>query len=98
MTNAWLFAIAATSDVLSIITLYSIAAQANEWWPWTKWVSYRRYRVTLSKGYVIQRDPGEPWFGFPWAVLHPRGGCVGVAMTRWGARRILARATGGRRA
>lgn len=96
MSEEWTFAIAATSLVLSAVSFYGVAAQVNEWWPWTKWVSYRRYRVALGKEYVILRDPGESWLSFPYAVMHPHGGCVGVAMTRWGARRILERATGRR--
>lgn len=83
-----------TAFLLGAFSLYGAAAQLNGWWPWTKWVSYRRHRVSVAKAYVIQRDYGLPWYAFPWAVLHPNGGCCGVAMTYWGAMRILRRVTG----
>jgi hypothetical protein len=88
--------ISVTAVLLSLLSLYGTAAQANDWWPWTKWSSMHRYRVALGKDYTVHRDPGQPWHAFPWVVTHPHGGCVGVAMTRWGARRILERATGRR--
>lgn len=94
MSDAWVFAIAAASFVLSAAAFYGAAAQANNWWPWTKWVSAARYRVAPGKVYEIQRDWGRSWYEYPWAVMHPHGGCVDVTTTYWGAQRVLRRAMG----